>query len=306
MKSDTVIIDFFLVGAARCGTTSLYNYLNNSENIFLPRVKEPNFFSDVDSPKAEDFKPPKPGVSYHAKIINDTKIYSDLYIDALDHQIKGDTSPSYIWDTNVAKKLYSHNPKAKIIISLRHPVDRAYSHYIMNYYTGSEKNDSFEAALKSDKSSIWGSCNEYLAMGFYYPQVKAYYDVFPKEQIKILVYEDWTKNIESEILSVYNFLGIAVTESVFCEEVESNKIQPIKKKALLNMLRQNKIKGAIKSVISQDRIDALKSYFFNDDSKEIEKIDPELRQELSKKFKQDILKLSDLTGINFKTKWSSS
>ena len=123
MKNNT--IDFFLVGAARCGTTTLYNYLNNSNDVFLPRVKEPNFFSEVDSPKTEDFKPPVPGIKYHAKIINDVNVYNELYTEASNTQLKGDTSPSYIWDTNVAKRIFKHNPKAKLIISLSRKTDVA-------------------------------------------------------------------------------------------------------------------------------------------------------------------------------------
>ena len=182
MEKESNIIDFFLVGAARCGTTSLYNYLNNSDDTFLPNVKEPNFFSNVNSPKAEDFELPKPGEKYHAKIINDKEVYDSLYVDANSNQLKGDTSPSYIWDTNVAEKLFKHNPKTKIIITLRNPVDRAYSHYIMNYYTGVDKNHLFEDALNAEINPVWGSCNEYLEMGMYYNQVKAYFDVFPKTQ----------------------------------------------------------------------------------------------------------------------------
>ncbi|RCT53652.1 hypothetical protein DUZ96_10610 [Winogradskyella sp. KYW1333] len=301
MKNNT--IDFFLVGAARCGTTTLYNYLNNSNDVFLPRVKEPNFFSEVDSPKTEDFKPPVPGIKYHAKIINDVNVYNELYTEASNTQLKGDTSPSYIWDTNVAKRIFKHNPKAKLIISLRHPVDRAYSHYIMNYYTGVENASSFEEALDAPKNLVWGSCNQYLEMGRYYNQVKAYYDVFPKEQIKVLIYEEWTKNLESEIKELFNFLGLMAEDSVFRTPVDSNKIEPLKKKALLNVLRQNKIKALIKNVISQERIDALKSSFFGDNSKKIEKINPELRQELSLKFKEDIRQLSELTGVDFREKW---
>ena len=303
MTKKNITIDFFLIGAARCGTTTLYNYHNNCDDIFLPSVKEPNFFSDVDSPKKEDYKLPVSGEKHHAKIINDVNVYNMLYADALQTQLKGDTSPSYVWDTNVAKKLFTHNPEAKIIISLRHPVDRAYSHYIMNHYTGVDNKNTFEEALKAPINSIWGSCNQYLEMGLYYNQVKAYFDVFPKEQIKILIYEDWINNLELEIKGLFEFLGLAVIDSIFDKTVDSNKITPVKKKALLNMLRQNKIKGAIKSVVSQDRIDALKAYFFNDNSKEIKKIDPQLRKELSKNFKQDIIKLSELTGVNFISKW---
>ena len=150
-------IDFFLVGAARCGTTSLYNYLNNNNEIYLPKIKEPNFFSEVDSPKLEDHDLPIPNVSYHSKIINSREVYDTLYTEAKKSQLKGDTSPSYLWDKNTAKKIFNHNPKAKIIISLRQPLDRAYSHYIMNYYTGVDTSKSFVEALNSKKNEMWGS-----------------------------------------------------------------------------------------------------------------------------------------------------
>lgn len=295
-------IDFFLVGAARCGTTSLYNYLNNSDDIFLPLVKEPNFFSDVDSPKTEDFELPKPNERYHAKIITSKEVYDSLYEDADESQIKGDISPSYLWDKNVAQRIFNHNPQAKIIISLRHPVDRAYSHYIMNYFTGVDKNNTFEKALVAKKSNLWGSCNHYLEMGMYYSQVKAYFDVFPKDQIKILIYEDWTKNLKYEINSLFEFLDIEPSESIYEDSVDSNKIQPVKKIHLLNFLRQNKIKHIIKNIVNQERIDRLKSSLFSND-KEIEKIDLKFREELSNNFEEDIKQLSELTSINFIQKW---
>ena len=62
-------IDFFLVGAARCGTTFLYNCLESNPNIFLPKVKEPNFFSCVESKITEEYDTPEIGKSYHSKII---------------------------------------------------------------------------------------------------------------------------------------------------------------------------------------------------------------------------------------------
>lgn len=304
MKLNTLLIDFFLVGAARCGTTSLYNHLNHNDEVFLPDVKEPNFFSELDSPNAEDFIDPEKGVKYHAKIIKDPEIYQSLYIDAGRNQIKGDSSPSYLWDKNVAQKLYQHNPKAKIIVSLRHPVDRAYSHYIMNYYTGVDHSKTFEKALERPKNDMWGSCNYYLEMGMYYEQLKAYFDIFPKEQIKILIYEDWTTNREQALSDLFKFLGVSNVHSNRNRPVEQNKIEPVKGLALLNFLRQNKIKLFVKRLISQEKIDWLKSRLFSG-SKPIQKIDPVLREQLFERYKNDIQKLSRLSGIDFQKFWTN-
>ncbi len=301
MKSKNKI-DFFLVGAARCGTTSLYNYLNNSPKIFLPKVKEPNFFSQVQSPKSEDYELPDFDKIYHSKIITSADVYDKLYATSNMEQLKGDTSPSYLWDKSTARRIYDHNPKAKILMSLRHPVDRAYSHYVMNYFTGVDNNKTFVEALNSKKNEFWGSCNMYLEMGYYYEQVKEYYKLFPKENIKILIYENWTKNLNEEIESVFNFLNVNLTDSVFKDQVGQNRIQPLKNMTILNFLRQNGIKKLIKNLVKQERIDNLKNRLFKDE-KEIEKLNPELKNKLSKQFFEEARKLSELTQIDFNSIW---
>lgn len=301
MKTNTKV-DFFLVGAARCGTTSLYNHLSSNQEIFLPNVKEPNFFSDVSSPKAEDYETPDFNNKYHAKIITSKAVYDSLYKEAQNEQIKGDTSPSYLWDKTVAKKIYDYNPKAQIIISLRHPVDRAYSHYIMNYFTGVDTFKTFKEALDAPDNLVWGSCNQYLEMSMYYEQLKAYYDTFPKEQIKVIVYEDWTKDIETNINDLFKFLGVNNSNNQISSKVQHNKIKPIKNIGFLNFLRKNGIKRFIKKIINQDQVDRLKSRFFENNN-EIKKLDIETRTLLSSQFKEDIKNLSQLTNINFAKKW---
>ncbi len=173
----------------------------------------------------------------------------------------------------------------------------------MNYYTGVDTSKSFTEALNSKKNEMWGSCNQYLEISTYYRQVKEYFDVFPKEQIKILVYEDWTKNLQIEINSLLDFLNVKNYDSNFNDQVDRNKIKPLKKIFVLNFLRHNKIKSIIKKLLNQDRVDNLKSYLFSD-NKEIEKLDPKLREELSLKFKNDIEMLNELTQIDFNKKWN--
>lgn len=297
-------VDFFLVGAVRCGTTSLYNYLNNYEEVYLPNVKEPNFFSDVESPKPEDYDIPKPDIKYHTKIITSNKVYNSLYVKATKNQVKGDISPSYLWDKNSAKKIFDYNPKAKIIISLRHPVDRAYSHYIMNYFTGVDKYKSFKEALNAPDNLIWGSCNQYLEMSSYYEQVKVFFDIFPKEQIKIIVYEDWTKDINNCLEELFGFLDLRLDYMSTVNTFKHNKTKSIRNIYFLNLLRKNGIKRLIKKLLNQELVDKLKSFFFENNN-EIEKLDIETRNFLSLQFKRDIEKLSQLTNIDFINKWNN-
>lgn len=296
-------VDFFLVGAARCGTTSLYNYLNGYKEIFLPNVKEPNFFSRVSSPNLEDYELPKQDKLYHNKIITSKIVYDSLYEKAKYNQLKGDTSPSYLWDKDTARRIYNHNPNAKIIISLRHPVDRAYSHYNMNYFIGVDNNKPFENALKAPKNSVWGSCNEYLEMSAYYKQVKVYYDTFPKEQIKIIVYEEWIKDIEGGIRNLLDFLEINLDKISVTNEVEHNKIKQTRNIHILNFLRKNKLKYILKKLLGQKLIDNLKTVMFEKKG-EVKKLNNQTRNTLSLRFEEDNKKLEQLTNINFSNIWN--
>ncbi|NNF82077.1 MAG: sulfotransferase [Flavobacteriaceae bacterium] len=295
-------IDFFLVGAARCGTTSLYENLNLHPQIFLPPVKEPNYFSDVESPRFDDYEPPEDGKPYHTKIINSSEVYDGLYKGALPNQLKGDTSPSYLWDLNSAKRIFEHNPKARILISLRNPAQRAFSHYIMNYFTGSDESSSFEKALKAPENPMWGGCNLYLDMSRYYHQVKEYYDLFPKEQIMIILYEDYISDIEGEMERIYKFLGIDHSD-LMIETDRKNEIKTIKNLKLLNLFRKNWLRKPLSRLISQERIEAIKRRFFESD-KPKDSLSKEMEHELMKEFQDDVLQLSNLIGLDLNKKWN--
>ena len=90
-------VDFFVVGAARSGTTTLYQYLSKHPDIYVPRVKELNYFSKVSSSQPQDYALPKPEQEYNTKIIQSPEVYRALFSQAKPSQIKGDISPSYLW-----------------------------------------------------------------------------------------------------------------------------------------------------------------------------------------------------------------
>src|ERR1700753_62842 len=126
------MIDFFLVGAPKAGTTSIYKYLCQSPDIFAPEIKEPNYYTNVG--------PNKRNVAN----IKDKEKYLKLYAKAADSQVKGDFSVSYMHDAEACKKIKQDNPDAKIIMIVRHPVQRAYSHWLMDRREGFVKKDFLE------------------------------------------------------------------------------------------------------------------------------------------------------------------
>ena len=141
-------IDFFVVGAARSGTTSLYQYLSQHPQVYLPPVKELNYFSQVTSDQYQDYEEPLPNKTYHTKIIQSAESYDRLFEGASEGLLKGDVSPSYLWHHQTAKRIAEHNPNAKILVTLRHPVKRAFSHYLMAKSVGYDHSTSFEKAIE--------------------------------------------------------------------------------------------------------------------------------------------------------------
>jgi hypothetical protein len=113
--------NFYIVGAPKCGTTSLYEYLKPHPQVFFPNIKEQNFFSTPPPPNAQLFD---------LRYCGSSEEYQLLYQGAEKFDAIGDASPSYLWDENACRRIHAACPKAKIIIILRDPAARAYSHFL--------------------------------------------------------------------------------------------------------------------------------------------------------------------------------
>src|SRR5262245_21444242 len=113
--------NFFIAGAPRCGTSSLHAYLQAIPGIFMSRIKEPNYFSRaVIGEQAPMVKP-----------IRDERQYLRLFDGAGGAQVIGEATPFYLEDPAAPALISQAVPHAKVIVSLRDPVERLYSHYLM-------------------------------------------------------------------------------------------------------------------------------------------------------------------------------
>ena len=177
-------VDFFIVGAPKAGTTSLYHYLNEHPQIEMSLQKEPDYFSD----KAIQSQ----GLYYSKNRIDTEEKYNRLFNTQKKDVIFGEGSVSYLFYPNVAQDIKAYNPIAKIIIMLRNPIDRAFSHYLMDYRLGLVS-DSFEDIInkKSKHKNAHLFYQQYLKVGEYAAQLKRYFDVFDKENILLIDFDDF-------------------------------------------------------------------------------------------------------------------
>lgn len=179
-------VDFFVVGAAKSGTSTLFEALKRHPGIFIPRRKECRYFSCMPG----DFVGPRPIAAND--IVRSPGEYRDLFREAEPGQLCGDISPDYLYyhQKAVPKILDEINARVPIIIVLRNPIDRAYSNYLMKVRDRQERL-SFEDALGVEAERIaarWAWGWGYVNAGLYAEQVKAYIDSF--ERVLLLLFEE--------------------------------------------------------------------------------------------------------------------
>ena len=202
--------NFLIIGAAKAGTTAIYNYLNQHPDIYMSPVKEPMFFA------FEDEKPNFCGPRSETinQSIADLASYQSLFKNMGNAIAVGEASPIYLYSKKAPARIAHHLPNVKLIAILRNPVERAYSHYLMLVRNGVEQSNSFSEALNQEESRIQKHqlpAIPYLQGGFYNTQLIRYYERFHPSQIRVYLYEDLTQNSPGLFNDVFSFLGVNPT-----------------------------------------------------------------------------------------------
>jgi hypothetical protein len=213
--------DFLIPGAARCGTTALYERLRKHPDVFMPDEKEPMFFSVWSIGKLKEWVS---GDLVDDWTIPDLKEYSRLFENAKGHQKLGEASVWYLYDhQNVIqniKKLYgSKTQDLKIVIMLRDPVERAWSHYC-HKISRIREDLSFKEAIKPDTirerlKRSYVLSYDYIGFGQYADQVQAWLSAFPNH--RVWIYEEFFSNLPASMEKLTNFLEIEMDPSVLID-----------------------------------------------------------------------------------------
>ncbi len=191
--------DFFIVGAAKSGTTTLYRWLDQHPEVYMASFKEPHWFSRV-----------KPNPRQLVSSVTSEEEYRKLFKDRRGELAVGEASPSYLWDSEAPYRIKEVVPEAKIIAILRHPVERAHSHYLMDVKEGNQNRPFVEALIQDYRAQAkgWGISHLYVELGFYAEQVRRYLEAFGGKQVRVYLYEDLREDPRGLLESLLDFLEV--------------------------------------------------------------------------------------------------
>lgn len=201
--------NFFIVGAPKCGTTSLYEYLRPHPELFMPPMKEPHFFGSDLQVATEMLERP---------YIRDKAAYLALFDEAAGCKRLGEASTWYLFSKLAAREIKAFNPHAKIIIMLRNPIEMIYSLHGQFLWTCNETLESFEQAWEAQADrrrggrippeSHFPQGLQYAQVASYTEQVKRYLEVFGRSQVMIILFDDFVSDTPEVYGQVLRFLEI--------------------------------------------------------------------------------------------------
>lgn len=199
--------DFIVIGAARAGTTALHGYLRQHPQVFMPVLKEPNFFAY----EGQTLDCQGPGADYINNSVTRLNDYQGLFGIAPNGAVCGEASPLYLFSPEAPARIRHHVPKARLIVILRNPIDQAYSHFLYATKQAIEPERDFTKALGLEGERMaagWQPLFGYSDFPKYAEQLQRYFQVFPREQIFVRTYEDYKDQPEKLFRELFGFIGV--------------------------------------------------------------------------------------------------
>jgi hypothetical protein len=187
-------VDFIVAGVQKAGTTALHYFLAKHPHIALPRDQALHFFD-----QAKNFQGEADYETLHGNFDRGWR-----------WRIAGEVTADYVYYTPALSRIANYNPAMKLIISLRNPTERAFSHWNMRRAKGREPLD-FLDAIKLDQAQIGTGDlrgNAHIERGLYTPQLERVFEIFPRDQVLLIKYEEFREDYSKTLEKVFDFLGI--------------------------------------------------------------------------------------------------
>ena len=211
------IPDFFMVGAPRCGTTAMHSFLGLHPEIFMINLPGRTVKGTLIT---------RPEIHYFGSDINlwwfpkiSEEEYLGFFSGVTDEKRVGERSASYLGSKQAASEIKAFAPSASIIIMLRNPADLLQSLHKENFYNGLEAIADFEEALTTEEDRTCGHATsengvQFVNAEFYRevvrftPQVKRYFDVFGRDNVHVVIYDDFRRDTAAAYRETLRFLGV--------------------------------------------------------------------------------------------------
>ncbi|WP_413160673.1 sulfotransferase [Capilliphycus salinus ALCB114379] len=281
---------FLMAGIQKAGTSSIYKYMEQHPEIGLGRAKEPNFL--------ESELPPETianNQAYYEKraFRYSYEKYLNNFSQCTDELAIGDGSVNCLfhYETSIPR-IQKYIPNAKIFVVLRHPVERAFSDYLMHLRDAIDSEQTLPLTRQSPSSFQ-------LRKGLYYNPIKSFQETFGTQQFRVFFYKDLCENSVKMMKSIYEFIGVSTDFEP--DTSQKDQTASIPKNSSINRLlrKPNPLKTVFRSTVGtllpQEKRQAIRSWLIskNSKSKQSVSLSPEEREVLLDFYREDVLKLQD-------------
>lgn len=292
MTNGSKLPNFVVIGAPKSGTTSLYFYLKQHFDIFLPVRKELHYFSSEFIRETAN----GPGDAHAVRDLCGTlEEYSNHYEGVSAESAIGDISPSYLYYDFVAPIIKSTLSNPKIIVILRNPIEKAYSQY-MHLRRDQREVLSFEDALEAEPSrsaSGWSDMWRYVESSLYAARVEKYIEIFGRKNVRVVFFEDLASDAHSVVEEIIDFLSLARVD-INTNEV-FNRSGSVRSKALSKFFdRPSPIKSFAKTIIPESMRIRMRLKILDVNTKNKVDMSDDARASLRQIFSDDVKRLEIL------------
>jgi hypothetical protein len=283
--------DFFIVGAPKSGTTAMNDFLRQHPQIFMPRLKDLSFFG-------QDLQFRRPRISHDR--------YLSLFSEAKGALRVGEASVWYLYSKLAAEEIKAFSPAASIIVMLRNPVDMLYSQHSEFLHNCNEEIEDFEEALDAEEDRKQGKRLPkmvHLVEGLFYretakyaEQVHRYIDVFGRENVHIIIFDDFKRDTDKIYQQTLQFLGVEPNFRPKFRRVNSNKVLRNRRMQEFLVAPPLLLKSVFDAIIPAQYSGRFLPYLRRLNTRYVERppLDPVLRKRLQLELKSEVKQLSKL------------
>jgi hypothetical protein len=289
--------DFLVIGARKAGTTALWKALRQHPTIFMPDTKEPGFFAFGNDTPAFHCPGSKDDL---AALVCDEEKYKTLFSLCPEGHKAGEASPVYLEDPRAPFNAARYVPRARLVVMLRQPVERAFSNWVYYRHKGIEEHDNFESALQQEPLRLeqgWRSGWGYMKGGFYGRYLDRWLEAYPRESLLVLFYDDWVSQPQSVLDAVCRHIGVTECDSLLVTK-ENQSLAPRSTLAQKMIMSDNPFRTFARRFLPVWMRDAIMWPMLKINLRPKPKLDPVIRRRLTERFEQDICRLEQITGRN--------